>query len=317
MRITAPPPSARIVTNVTHPWPTVMQRVELILEGVGKQYAGGQWGVRDVTIAFDAGVTGLLGPNGAGKTTLMRTVATLEKPTTGRLLWNGVAFPEQIDEVRAVLGYLPQEFGVYARLTPIEFLQYLAAANGLHTQPARRRIRELLDRLNLTGVSNLRLGALSGGTRQRVGVAQALLNDPAILIIDEPTTGLDPEERVRLRHLIAEVAGARIVLLSTHIVSDIEATASRIVVMAGGRLQWSGTPEEMLLVAEGRVWEWVVEPAQLSAVNQAHRLTATVRRSDGMHVRVVADGPPHPSAVPVSPRIEDAYLLLINRVSPE
>jgi ABC-type multidrug transport system ATPase subunit len=293
------------------------QRRELTFDGVGKQYRGGHWGVQDIRFALGAGVTGLLGPNGAGKTTLMRAIATLEAPTTGRLLWNGIPYAEQLDEVRAVVGYLPQDFATYPRLSAAEFLLYLAAAKGLHLASARRRIDELLDRLNLSGVAQVPLGRLSGGMRQRVGIAQALLNDPAILVIDEPTAGLDPEERVRLRHLIAEVAGARVVVLSTHIVSDIEATASRIVIMDRGRMRWMGTPEEMVALAKGRVWEWVIEPEQLADVTRTHRLTGTVRRSDGMHMRAVADEPPHPSATSADPRMEDAYMWCITGMPDE
>ena len=175
---------------------------------------------------------GLLGPNGAGKSTLMRILATITRPTEGKVTWNGTDLVREPDAVRTVLGYLPQDFGVYPNLNPVEFLDYLAAAKGLDAKLARTRIDELLELVNLNDARKRPLGGFSGGMRQRVGIAQALLNDPRLLIVDEPTAGLDPEERVRFRNLLSELSGERIVILSTHIVSDVEATATDIALIA-------------------------------------------------------------------------------------
>jgi ABC-2 type transport system ATP-binding protein len=207
-----------------------------------------------------------------------------------------------------VLGYLPQDFGVYPHLSAVEFLAYLAALKGLAPHAARLRIDELLNALNLWDARSVPLGEFSGGMRQRVGIAQALLNDPQLLIIDEPTVGLDPEERVRFRNLVAELAGKRIVLLSTHIVSDVEATAERIAVLHRGRLVAAGTPETLLRALEGRVWEWLIPAEEVASVRERLLVTGTLRRPDGVQVRAVSDGPPVPGARTVTPSLEDAYL---------
>ncbi len=206
------------------------------------------------------------------------------------------------------MGYLPQDFGVYPNLNAVEFLEYFAAVKGLAAGPARRRIGELLQLVNLADVRKRPLGGFSGGMRQRVGIAQALLNDPQLLIVDEPTAGLDPEERVRFRNLLSDLSGDRIVILSTHIVSDVEATATDIAIISGGELVEHAPPERLLRAADGRVWEWVVPSAELSAAKQRYLIGGTARRADGVHVRLLTGRPPA-GAVPVAATLEDAYLL--------
>jgi ABC-2 type transport system ATP-binding protein len=253
----------------------------------------------------------LLGPNGAGKSTLMRVLSTVTKATTGSVKWNGVDIATAPNRVRKVLGYLPQDFGIYPNLNAIELLSYLAAARGISGKSASKRIEQLLELVNLTDASKRPLGSLSGGMKQRVGIAQALLNDPQLLIVDEPTAGLDPEERVRFRSLLAELAGDRIVILSSHIVSDIEAAATSIAVIKEGLLRFHGVPEVLLAGVEGKVWELVIPSAELATVKQQFILSGTVRTSDGVRIRVVADEQPGEVARPLPPTLEDAYLYLL------
>jgi ABC-type multidrug transport system ATPase subunit len=210
--------------------------------------------------------------------------------------------------LRAVLGYLPQDFGVYPNLSAIEFLEYMAALKGLDAATARRRIDELLQMVNLVEARRRPLGGFSGGMRQRVGIAQALLNNPQLLIVDEPTAGLDPEERVRFRHLITELAGERIVLLSSHIVSDVEATVSAIALIRGGRLIRHDAPEALLAMVEGSVWEWIIPSTDLERVRKQYLVSGTLRRSEGVRVRAVSKEKPSLDARAVAPNLEDAYL---------
>ncbi len=286
--------------------------MKLVIDGVSKQYAGKLWGLRDLRMDIAPGVVGLLGPNGAGKSTLMRILATVTRPTAGRVFWNDEDIAQTPDPLRSVLGYLPQDFGVYPHLKAREFLEYLAAAKGLDAPTAGRRIDELLGIVNLGDVRNRALGGFSGGMKQRVGIAQALLNDPQLLIVDEPTAGLDPEERVRFRNLLSELSGERIVILSTHIVSDVEAIATDIAILDGGRLVAHAAPEELLRAVEGRVWEWVIPSAELPSARQKFQISGSVRRGDGMHVRIVAAERPGLGAEPVAPSLEDAYLNCIS-----
>jgi ABC-2 type transport system ATP-binding protein len=281
--------------------------MKLTIEGVGKRYRGDFWGLRGFTLELGPGVLGLLGPNGAGKSTLMRILATITRPTEGRVAWDGADIVAQPDRLRAVLGYLPQDFGVYPNLNAVEFLEYMAAVKGLPAAAARGRIDELLTLVNLTEARKRPLGGYSGGMRQRIGIAQALLNDPKLLIVDEPTVGLDPEERVRFRNLLSELGGERIVILSTHIVSDVEATANGIAIVDGGRLLAHAAPEDLLREVEGRVWEWVLPSADLPAAREQWKISSTVRRADGVHARVVSEVPPS-GAKPLAPSLEDAYL---------
>jgi ABC-2 type transport system ATP-binding protein len=282
--------------------------MQLQIENLSKTYRGNLRALRDFQLQMGPGVLGLLGPNGAGKSTLMRILATITQPTAGRALWNGTDIARDPDALRTVLGYLPQDFGVYPNLSAAEFLEYLAAVKGIGAGSARKRVAELLELVNLAGVARRPLGGFSGGMRQRVGIAQALLNDPKLLIVDEPTAGLDPEERVRFRNLLSELSGERIVLLSTHIVSDVEAVATSIALIAGGRLVAHGAPETLLARVNGKVWEVVVASGELPTLRQRHLVSNTAHRSDGVHARVVADAAPAPGARAVEPSLEDAYL---------
>jgi ABC-2 type transport system ATP-binding protein len=282
--------------------------MQLVVEDLSKNYRRSVQALRNVRLTLSPGVLGLLGPNGAGKSTLMRILATITQPSSGRVLWNGNGIAQNPDALRTVLGYLPQDFGVYPNLNALEFLEYLAAVKGIAADAARRRIGELLELVNLTDAAKRPLGGYSGGMRQRVGIAQALLNDPQLLIVDEPTAGLDPEERVRFRNLLSELSGERIVILSTHIVSDVEAVATSIAILAHGRLLAHGAPETLLASVSGKVWEVVVASADLPALRQKHLVSSTAHRSDGVHARVVADAAPGKSARPLEPSLEDAYL---------
>lgn len=285
--------------------------MKLVTSNLGKQYRRDFWGLKDFSLEIGPGILGLLGPNGAGKSTFMRMLATITKPTDGIITWNGTDIVKSPDTMRAVLGYLPQDFGVYPNLTAIEFLEYMAAIKGLNSNATKRRIDELLQVVNLVESAKRPLGGYSGGMKQRVGIAQALLNDPQLLIVDEPTVGLDPEERVRFRNLLSDLSGERIVILSTHIVSDVEATATRIVLINKGLLLREAAPEDLLRELDGKVWEWTVSSDDLTALKGKHIVSGTIRRSDGVQVRVVSESKPEANAQNISPNLEDAYLYFI------
>jgi ABC-2 type transport system ATP-binding protein len=285
--------------------------MKLTIDNVSKRYSADVWGLREFSLSLSPGVIGLLGPNGAGKSTLMKILATISRPTAGTVMWNGTDTGKTPDGLRRVLGYLPQDFGVYPNLTPVEFLNYIAAAKGLDARSARTRINELLLLVNLDGDRNQRLGGFSGGMKQRVGIAQALLNDPQLLIVDEPTAGLDPEERVRFRNLLSDLSGERIVILSTHIVSDVEAVATDIAVILKGRLVGHASPEALLAGVRGKVWELVVPSSELAALRSRVLVSGTLRRSDGVLCRVISAERPGAEARGSDPSIEDAYLHLV------
>ncbi len=220
-----------------------MNRLEI--DGVAKAYRDVN-ALHPIDLVLEPGITGLLGPNGAGKSTLMRIIATVARPSAGTMRWNGIDVVARPDALRRQLGYLPQDAGVYPQLSADEFLQYVAALKGLPSRAAARQIDELIEQLNLQAARKRPLAGFSGGMRQRVGIAQALLGDPQLIVVDEPTVGLDPHERVRFRELITGLARDRIVLLSTHIVSDVEIAADRIVVLAAGRVCADGAPAAVI-----------------------------------------------------------------------
>jgi ABC-2 type transport system ATP-binding protein len=282
------------------------------IRNLTKTYRGGKPAVVDVSLRIGPGVLGLLGPNGAGKSSLMRILATITRPTRGQVHFKGTDIAARPDELRRSLGYLPQDFGVYPHLSAREFLSYLAAVKGMPARVARTRIGELLELFDLAGAGRRPLGNYSGGMLRRVGIAQALLADPQVLIVDEPTAGLDPEERMLFRNLLSDLAGDRVVLLSTHIISDVESVASDIAIMASGRLQIRGSPQDLLRQAQGRVWELTVPPGALAQLRERHLVSRMVRTSAGVRVRLLASAAPGADAVPVAPDLEDAYLTILH-----
>lgn len=302
------PPSTVNATELTSG--TDEKAPRLRLNEVGKQY-GDIWGVRDVSLDLSPGVLGLLGPNGAGKSTLMRLITTYLTPTEGAITFDGTDIVEDPNTARENVGYLPQDFGVYPDLTAEEFLEYLAAIRGLNRKQARDRIEDLLELTNLRDARDRRLGGFSGGMRQRVGIAQALLTDPDLLVVDEPTVGLDPAERVRFRNVLSSLGDDRVVILSTHIVSDVEATANEVAILSDGRLRTHTTPECLLENVTDRVWEVVISQDELQSLKSEYLTSTTTRRTDGVHARVVTDDPPR-DATAASPTLEEAYLDLLN-----
>lgn len=286
--------------------------MKLIIENVSKVYKGSVWGLKDFNMELESGVVGLLGPNGAGKSTLMRILASITRPSKGRVIWNGKDIAKHPNHLRSILGYLPQDFNVYPNLNATEFLEYIAAIKGLDKITSGKRIEELLRVLNIFDNRKQPLSGYSGGMKQRVGIAQALLNDPKFLIVDEPTAGLDPEERVRFRSLLSELPGERLVLLSSHIVSDVEATAMDIALIKKGELVFKKTPGDMIEMMNGKVWEFEIRSDELRALKEKYIISSTIRRKDGIVVRIVSDDRPSQNAGPAAPKLEDAYLYYIS-----
>ena len=281
--------------------------MELSLDHLSKQY-GSKIAVDSISAILTPGVYGLLGANGAGKTTLMRMLCGILEPTSGEVLFNDHEITAMGATYRNMLGYLPQDFGYYPNYTAMEFMLYMAALKGIPRNIAVKRIKKLLTTVDLNHVASKRIKTFSGGMKQRVGIAQALLNNPKVLILDEPTAGLDPKERVRFRNLLSEHAGDKIVILSTHIVSDIEAIADEVLLMKKGRIVQRGTVPELVQKAQGRVWELGVAPRE-AQMWQAQATVANLRH-EGNHVvlRIVSDKMPSQSAVPCSASLEDLYL---------
>ncbi|WP_058303086.1 ABC transporter ATP-binding protein [Gorillibacterium timonense] len=281
--------------------------MELALEGISKRFAGIPV-VDGVSTRMNAGVYGLLGANGAGKTTLMRMICGILNPTAGRICLDGQDIAALGERYRDLLGYLPQDFGYYPDFSAEEFLLYVAALKGLSTPAAKRKSRALLEQVALTESARKKIRTFSGGMKQRLGIAQALLNDPRILVLDEPTAGLDPKERVRFRNMIADLAKDKIILLSTHIVPDIEYIADRILIMKKGRFLMSGTAQELTSSMEGFVWNCRLTPAEAEHVGGD--LVISNLKHDGPYVelRVISAARPTTDAVPATPTLEDLYL---------
>ena len=272
---------------------------------------GQKTAVDDVSLTLTSGVWGLIGANGAGKTTLMRMLAGILTPTSGRVLCDGADTLSLGEAWRDMLGYLPQHFGFYPEFTVADYLDYMAALKGLEKKAAREKIEELCEILSLTRVYKNKIKKLSGGTQRRVGIAQAMLNDPEVLILDEPTSGLDPGERVRFRNLLSEFARERIVLISTHIVSDVEYIAAENAVMKDGKLIDVGTTEQLLRAVEGKVFTALVPDGELARVEREVRVVSLKNEGGAQTlVRYVADAPLLRDSEMAEPRLEDLYLWL-------
>ena len=284
--------------------------MELLVDKVSKKFKDKK-AVDNISLELTPGVWGLLGANGAGKTTLMRMIAGIMRPTSGQVLYDGVPIQTLGEGYREVFGFLPQEFGFYPEFTVKDYLAYVAALKGLPERESRRRIHELLERVSLTDVYNKKIARLSGGMKRRVGITQALLNDPEVLILDEPTGGLDPGERVRFRNLLSEFAHDRIVLISTHIVPDVEYIATCHAVIRDGRLLATGTTDELVKLVEGKVWSCTISAR---AVPEYESRLQIISLRDGneakVSIRYLAESPCNDSSVPSVPRLEDLYLWL-------
>lgn len=280
------------------------------LEGVCKYY-GKKQALKDVTMTIPSGMFGLLGRNGAGKTTLMKILATLHRADVGKVSVCGVDVKNSA-EIRNMTGYLPQDFSMYGNMGAYEAMDYLGTLSGLSKRERKERIPKLLEKVNLSRNYRTKVKAMSGGMRRRLGIAQAILNNPKVLIVDEPTAGLDPEERVRFRNLLCEIAEERIVILSTHIVGDVEATCENIAVLDEGSLKFAGTVEELLNMAEGRIYTAEVSRMELEKIKKDYIVTGMLTKGSMVDVRFVSEEKPFEGAKNCEPNVEDAYLYLMN-----
>ena len=282
--------------------------MEINIQNVSMTYPNGKQALKDLTLDLRTpSLIGLLGPNGAGKSTLMKLLVTALLPTSGTIRVDGRSLTKSERFLKSQLGYLPQDFGLFDELTVTQFLDYMAALKGLRNPKAA--VREVIKAVNLEEKKRARIRALSGGQRQRVGIAQALLGDPPFLIFDEPTVGLDPEERIHFRNLFSQAAQNRLVLLSTHIIEDVQSVCDRLVVINHGRILFAGTPEQLIRSAAGHVGVFL---EQNTAQERGLHITARVNTGSGVRCRVVADTLPG-YATPEEPTLEDAYLYLISR----
>jgi ABC-2 type transport system ATP-binding protein len=281
--------------------------MELKIQGVTKKY-GNFTAVNGLDAFLMPNIYGLLGPNGAGKTTLMRMICSLSRPNEGKILYGNMEIDRLGVEYRKVLGYLPQNFGYYPNFTVNRYLEHISSVKGLNPHYAKEKIDELLELVGLADKRKSKMSALSGGMRQRVGIAQALLNDPDILILDEPTAGLDPAERVKFRNLISTVSQNKITVLSTHIVTDVSYIANEILLMQSGGLEFRGSVDGLTSTARGKVWEVSVKSGDADAVAAEH-ITSNVQHTPrGSLFRIISEQKPTDDAVSVEPTLEDAYL---------
>ena len=263
--------------------------IKMELKNLTKSYEKGKIALDHFSAAFEPGVYGLLGPNGAGKSTLMNLITQNLEPDEGEILVNGTSATKMGVSYRDVLGYMPQQQGLYDRFSALEFLRYFASLKGLKAKESRKRIEELLEVVNLTKARNRKLGGFSGGMKQRVLLAQALLNEPQILILDEPTAGLDPKERIRIRNYISSISENKIVLIATHVVSDVECIAKEILFLRGGKLLEKETPEKLVEQMDGLVWEVIIRSDQLSQLEQVLLVSNVNIAKEGLLVRVIAE----------------------------
>lgn len=280
--------------------------MELSVHSLTKNF-GDKCAVNDVSFNLSYGVYGLLGPNGAGKTTLMKMLVNILEPSSGEVLLDGVNIKELGASYRDKLGYMPQDIGVYKNFHARRFLKYIAALKGITGKAADQKIEELIDLVGLKDVGKKKLGGFSGGMLRRIGIAQTLLNDPQILILDEPTAGLDPQERIRFRNIISELSENRIVLLSTHIISDMEFIAGKVIFMRDGTVLKIDTTERLLQEAEGKVWTAVVAHSELNKIKNRFTIGNIIQRSDGVGIRIVGDRKPDFPCEPAKPILEDVF----------
>jgi ABC-type multidrug transport system ATPase subunit len=281
---------------------------DLVVAGVSKTYPNNVRALQDVSLTVSAGMFGLLGPNGAGKSTLMRTIATLQEPDAGSITFGDIDVLKDKDAVRRVLGYLPQEFGIYPKVSALEMLDHFAVLKGIVDGRRRKEtVEALLQRVNLWTVRRRKLGTFSGGMKQRFGIAQALLGNPRLIIVDEPTAGLDPAERLRFNNLLSEIGENVVVILSTHIVDDVSDLCSQMAIIANGRVLVTGDPAATIETLRGRVWKKFVARDQLPAYEAEHEVISTRLVAGRTAIHIIAPARPDPSFEEVPPGLEDVY----------
>jgi ABC-2 type transport system ATP-binding protein len=292
--------------------------MELKIESLSKRYPNGVQALKDVSLTIPAGMFGLLGPNGAGKSTLMRILATLQEADSGKVTLGGVNVLEDKEAVRRLLGYLPQEFGLYPKVSAVDMLDHLALLKGIRSAKARRDVvSSLLRKTNLFEARFRRLGTFSGGMKQRFGIAQALLGDPKLIIVDEPTAGLDPEERVRFHNLLSEIGEHIVVILSTHIVSDVSDLCRHMAILHQGQVVAKGDPQELLSNVEKRIWRKFISRDELASYEKYFKVISTRRLSGKTLIHVHSEGQPDATFESVAPDLEDLYFLAMRGVSTE
>lgn len=284
------------------------------IESLQKSYPNGHVALQDVTLTINSGLFGLLGPNGAGKTTLMRILVSLIKPTSGEIFINDMNLDKDRGAIRSMTGYLPQGFSTFSKIKAWEFLDYNARLAGFHSKRKRMEmIDQLLHQVGLFEVRERMAGKLSGGMKRRLGIAQAVLGNPAILIVDEPTTGLDPEERIRFRNLLADLASDdRVIILSTHIVGDISSTCNDMALLDNGRIAFHGSPETFIKVAEGHTFRSEVDDITLNHLKEQYPVTVTVPSENGWTIEYVAEQKPDVAAESILPNLEHAYIYFMD-----
>lgn len=281
--------------------------MKLTINNLSKSF-GEKLAINNIETELTPGVYGFLGSNGSGKTTLMRMLAGILRPTSGRILFNGEDIQVLDERYREILGYLPQHIGYYHNISAEKFLLYIASLKGLEKNFAKKKVTELLELVNLTEHRKVKVGKFSGGMKQRIGIAQALLNDPKVLIVDEPTAGLDPKERIRFRNLLSQIAHERIVLLSTHIVSDIEYIAKEVLILKNGELIQKNTPQVLLSGLKNKVWSVHCLENQVDHYQEHFKVGNIVKLLDGVTLRIISNQKPTPSATNEVPNLEDLYL---------
>jgi ABC-2 type transport system ATP-binding protein len=290
--------------------------LELVIRALSKTYPNGVRALQDINLNIGTGMFGLLGPNGAGKSTLMRTLATLQDADSGTARLGDLDVLSQKDEVRRILGYLPQEFGVYPRTSAETMLNHFAVLKGVSRRGERKDLVEaLLQRVNLWTVRKQNLGTFSGGMRQRFGIAQALIGTPQLIIVDEPTAGLDPGERVRFHNLLAEIGENMIVILSTHIVEDVSDLCSRMAIIAKGRVLMSGDPGDAIRGLEGRIWKRVIPRAELQAIQAEHAVISTRLVAGKTVIHVLNESSPGTGFEPVEGSLADVYFATLHKAA--
>jgi ABC-type multidrug transport system ATPase subunit len=286
--------------------------MQLRISNLSKTYNNGVQALNNISLTIPNGMFGLLGPNGAGKSTLMRTLATLQEADTGSVFLGELDVLDEKDAVRRVLGYLPQDFGVYPKVSPLELLNHFAILKGLSNSAKRKEVVEgLLQQTNLYTVRNKQLGGFSGGMRQRFGIAQALLGDPQLIIVDEPTAGLDPEERVRFHNLLSDIGQNKIVILSTHIVSDVADLCANMAIINQGKLLLTGEPLKLVEMIRGKIWARFINKQDLPALQQQHAVISSRLMSGRTVIHVYGDDHPGEGFEPVTGDLEDVYFAAI------